>query len=245
MPSKNLTRNIFLALALGVAVGTVLPQAAPYVSWLGLIFKLSLAMIVMPIIFTSILGGMASIGDVRKLGDLGVKTLVYYLSTTLIAVTIGLVLVSTIKPGVRAPADAVKEAINNTQISDARSAAGLLALVATEKQHLNEEQSQDLLTTLTELENQGKTSGELKNATLRLLGSLEFRERLKEDSKPKQIESMNVADFLTAQISKALINPFEALAGKHVLAVILFTILLGGALTTVSHGRKYSKSTKR
>ena len=80
--ARFLTIGIIIAILLGALVGWALPAAAPYVSWLGQIFKLSLAMIVMPLVLPSIIDGMNSVGDVRKLGKIGGKTLAYYFSTT-------------------------------------------------------------------------------------------------------------------------------------------------------------------
>lgn len=56
-------------------------------------------MVIVPLVFSSLLVGVASLGDVRKLGRVGVRTLVLYLATTAIAVTLGLVLAGIIVPG--------------------------------------------------------------------------------------------------------------------------------------------------
>jgi Na+/H+-dicarboxylate symporter len=56
-------------------------------------------MIVVPLVFASIFVGTASLGDLRKLGRIGAKTLVYYLVTTAVAITIGLVIANVAKPG--------------------------------------------------------------------------------------------------------------------------------------------------
>lgn len=58
-----------------------------------------LKMLIVPLIISSVIVGVASVGDFRKLGRIGGKTFLYYLSTMLIAVTIGLTLVNIIQPG--------------------------------------------------------------------------------------------------------------------------------------------------
>lgn len=98
---NQLTRNIFLALILGSFVGYFFPQVSPWVGWLGHVFKLSLSMIVMPIILTSIIGGMGSINEVGRFERLGAKTLLFFLFSTVIAVFVGLILVNILNPGVR------------------------------------------------------------------------------------------------------------------------------------------------
>jgi Na+/H+-dicarboxylate symporter len=57
-------------------------------------------MIVIPLIVTSMITGVISLGDIRRLGRTGIKTLLFYLATTGISVTIGIILVNLIRPGV-------------------------------------------------------------------------------------------------------------------------------------------------
>jgi len=70
-----------------------------YVSWMGIIFLKALKMLIIPLILMSIISGIANIGSAGNLGRLGLKTLLYYLMTSTIAIIIGLLLVNTIKPG--------------------------------------------------------------------------------------------------------------------------------------------------
>jgi Na+/H+-dicarboxylate symporter len=56
-------------------------------------------MVVGPLVFASLLVGTTSLGDIRKLGRIGAKTMAYYISTTVIAIAIGLLLANTFKPG--------------------------------------------------------------------------------------------------------------------------------------------------
>lgn len=68
-------------------------------STLGEIFLRLLKAVMIPLIVASLIVGMLSVGDPRKLGRIGAKTIMYYLCTTVVAITIGLVLVNLIKPG--------------------------------------------------------------------------------------------------------------------------------------------------
>lgn len=93
------------ALAGGTA-NAVFPDAA-WVEWVanniaypvGQVFLRLLFMTVVPIVFTSIVMGVAGIGDMKTLGRLGGRTMLYFGLSTLIAATIGLTLVNTIQPG--------------------------------------------------------------------------------------------------------------------------------------------------
>jgi Na+/H+-dicarboxylate symporter len=70
------------------------------VSFLGEIFLRLLFLMVVPLVFTSMVCGITSLGDIRKLGKIGGWTLTYYMATAAIAVLIGLILVQMIEPGV-------------------------------------------------------------------------------------------------------------------------------------------------
>ena len=74
----------------------------PYVGWLGELFVKLLKMVIVPLVFTSIVSGVASVGGGRDLGRLFGKTLGYYVLTSLLAALTGLVLVNAIRPGVGA-----------------------------------------------------------------------------------------------------------------------------------------------
>jgi len=241
MSYHKLTRNIFFALFAGILVGALAPASAGYFSWLGLVFKLSLAMIVMPLIFTSIMDGMHSIGDIRHLGKMGSRTIAFYISTTFIAVFIGLVIVTTIQPGVRTPPENIRQAILSTNITSIQKApeeiaAAMKAAIGSDFNAKSEKDIIKTLSALTEQENNDVESiKDLRVSALRLAGSLQFRARVSDKAKNTNYSSLSLPEFFTAQIKKALVNPFEALANKHVLAVILFALLLGGSLTTLGN----------
>ncbi len=86
----------------------------------GQIFLRMLFMIVIPLIFASIALGVAGIGDVRRLGRVGGKTLGYYLVTTLVAAAIGVLLVNAVRPGEQIPAS-VRADLLATYAGDASS----------------------------------------------------------------------------------------------------------------------------
>jgi len=94
--------QIFIALVLGVLYGIYLPHKVEYVSWMGELFMRALKMIIVPLILTSIISGVANIGGADNLGRLGSKTLAYYLVSSLFAIVTGLFFVNTFKPGVGA-----------------------------------------------------------------------------------------------------------------------------------------------
>ncbi|MDW7660624.1 MAG: dicarboxylate/amino acid:cation symporter [Bacillota bacterium] len=112
----QLTTKILLGLVLGIIVGLLL-QGAPdiaqtYIKPFGTLFLNLIKMIIVPLVFSSLVVGAASIGDPKSLGRIGGKTLAYYLITTAFAVTIGLLLATVLQPGagLSIPVDATAEA---------------------------------------------------------------------------------------------------------------------------------------
>ncbi|MDU5237426.1 MAG: dicarboxylate/amino acid:cation symporter, partial [Finegoldia magna] len=104
--------QIFIGLFLGLLVGIVFNLFVPssYIKdtilvngifdVLGQGFIRLMQMLVVPLVFFSLVTGAMSMGDTKKLGKIGVKTLVFYLFTTALAITLALLLASFIKPGV-------------------------------------------------------------------------------------------------------------------------------------------------
>ena len=95
--------QILIAFALSVLYGLFFSEHVHLVAWMGDIFIQSpLKMIIIPLIFTSIISGIANVGSGDNLGKVGFKTIAYYLSTSTAALFTGLVIVNIFKPGVGA-----------------------------------------------------------------------------------------------------------------------------------------------
>ncbi|GBD91305.1 proton glutamate symport protein [bacterium BMS3Abin04] len=94
--------QILIALVLGVLYGLYLTDYVQYVSWMGDLFLRALRMVIVPLIFSSIISGVANIGSAENLGRLGFKTFLYYIVTSTFAILIGLAIVNIIQPGVGA-----------------------------------------------------------------------------------------------------------------------------------------------
>jgi Na+/H+-dicarboxylate symporter len=104
----TLTKKIIIGLILGILVGLALNLYAPTLfspfdtylfKPLGTIFLNLITMLVVPIVLISITLGVVGLGDTKKLGSIGLKTILFFLVTTCIAITIGLTLASVIQPG--------------------------------------------------------------------------------------------------------------------------------------------------
>ena len=94
---------IFIAMILGIVFGIVMYKAgqaafvSAYIKPFGTIFVNLLKFIVVPVVLISIICGMISMDDVKKVGSVGWKTVVYYMCTTLVAIVIGLVVANLFK----------------------------------------------------------------------------------------------------------------------------------------------------
>ena len=102
----SLTGQIGIALVLGVVAGLLLGEAAvPFVQPVGQIYLNLIKTVVIPVVTLSIIAGVVSLEDVKKVGRLGLRTVLFFLCTTAIAVTIGLVLANLLHAGAGFVAD--------------------------------------------------------------------------------------------------------------------------------------------
>ena len=96
---RNLTFQVLVAVSLGVSLGVVAPDFAKSLKPVGDTFINLVKMVITPIIFLTIVHGIASMADLRKLGRVGGKALLYFEVVSTVALAIGLVIVNITKPG--------------------------------------------------------------------------------------------------------------------------------------------------
>jgi aerobic C4-dicarboxylate transport protein len=96
---KNLTFRVLVAIALGIALGVANPGAAKAMKPLGDTFVNLVKMVIGPIIFLTIILGIANMADLKKVGKVGAKALIYFEVVTTFALAIGLIVVNVTKPG--------------------------------------------------------------------------------------------------------------------------------------------------
>lgn len=112
MKGNKLTNYILIGLGLGVISGVLINEflstsdlvmnvlVGGVFTVIGSLFLNAIKMLVVPLVFVSITLGVATMGDMAKLGRIGVKTIAYYMLTTAFAIVIGLVVANIIDPGV-------------------------------------------------------------------------------------------------------------------------------------------------
>ena len=124
----TLTTKIFIGLISGIALGLILypMRELPFVEnyIIGFFLKLggsvfinAIKMMVVPLVFVSLTVGSSAMGDIRKLGRIGIKTLGFYLFTTAIAIVIALTLANIIDPGAGLSADSIDKTTETIQSS--------------------------------------------------------------------------------------------------------------------------------
>lgn len=97
-----LWQRVVGALILGVIVALLAPGVAPYVKFIGDLFVRAIRMLVAPIVLVTIAAGITTLADPKKLGSLGARTVGLFAATTAIAVSVGMLVATIIRPGVGA-----------------------------------------------------------------------------------------------------------------------------------------------
>lgn len=113
----NLPTRIFFGLLLGAVFGLLWGEQAAVIKPLGTAFIRLIKMIVVPLIFASLVVGAASLGDIKKVGRVGLKTLAYFLVSTVFSIFLGLLLANTLRPGGSLPLEIRQDLLANYQQS--------------------------------------------------------------------------------------------------------------------------------
>ncbi|MZG30415.1 MAG: dicarboxylate/amino acid:cation symporter, partial [Nitrospinae bacterium] len=100
MKHNWLLYSMIAGIFLGVFSGWMYGTSMLAVEWIGEMFLDALKMLVVPLIISSMIVGIAGLGDIRKVGKTGLIALIYFMMTTCMAVAIGLIVVNIIEPGV-------------------------------------------------------------------------------------------------------------------------------------------------
>ena len=118
---KNLTVQVLIAISLGIILGAFAPAAGKAMKPVGDTFINLVKMVIAPIIFLTIVSGVANMQDMKKVGRVGGKALLYFEVVSTMALAIGLIVVNITKPGAgidisRATGDISKYTASGTQL---------------------------------------------------------------------------------------------------------------------------------
>ena len=118
LPKVSLTTKIFIGLIVGVLLGWLKPEWGIAVRPLSLLFLNLIKSIIAPLIFSTLVIGIAGTGDIRQVGRIGVKSLLYFEIVTTFALIIGLVAVNLTKPGVGVSLSGVARPVDKSVLAD-------------------------------------------------------------------------------------------------------------------------------
>ena len=120
----SLGKWIIIATVLGAVVGLVMGKPAHMFAPVGDLFMSLIKMVVVPMVFFSLVGGAASLGNSKGAGKIGIITFIYYGVTTAVAVALGLIFSELFKPGAGINMAAISEAAIDVDMSQSGSIPG-------------------------------------------------------------------------------------------------------------------------
>jgi Na+/H+-dicarboxylate symporter len=239
--ASNLTLYLILiAIVLGFTLGHYYPQTALKVGFLGDIFLNALFMLVVPLVVASMITGITRLGRITQLGTLGVKTLVYYLTTTGLSVIIGIVLVNITQPGKGIPRrqDLHPEAAYSVKATPLRGGS-VLRLTGDDDRFYSTDYTSGFVVELLDQDVRGVIDDDSyiskKEIPVSYWINAEGR-KVEPDTSGIGVQ-VKLAErefsFLDVIIGLIPKNIFSAMLHNNILPLILFSLIFGGILTTL------------
>jgi Na+/H+-dicarboxylate symporter len=244
--SSNLTLYLILAaIVLGFVLGHYYPLTALKLGFLGDIFLNALFMLVVPLVVASMITGITRLGHLAQLGTLGIKTLIYYLSTTALSVIIGIILVNLIQPGKGVPRrqDVHPEAAYMIEVTPLKGGS-VLRLTGDDDRFFATDYTSRFVIELLDQHIQGVIDESSR------MGEKEMPVSSWIDPEGKKVEpdivgtgvEVKLAErefsFLDVIIGLIPKNIFSAMLNNNILPLILFSLIFGGILTTLGDAGK-------
>lgn len=229
--------SIIACMFAGALLGGLWPEAGLAIAIIGELFLNALLMIVAPLVMLSMITGVTGMGDIRKLGSLGRHTILYYLATTGLAVLLGIVLVNVVRPGVGIShgesLPAAGYSIHESRVTLTRN----LQRTSYDSRYVIRLADQGLTAPVEELGADWVLVGawvdaegspvQPKASGTGIEIDLPIVEKIK--GKPKTVRE-TLEQVLRGMLPK---NLFAAMAENQVLPLIVFSLILGGVLTTL------------
>ena len=197
---------IIAGVVLGGAFGAFAPEQAEGLEFIGELFLNALKMLIVPLVVSSMISGIASLGDVRKLGKPGLLTVFLYAATTALAVLIGVIFVNVLKPG------------EGVQVEGAGGVPPTRMIVESDDQFLVLEKDRQFYT---------EDGQPVRALVTRVDSAEEAAEATKEGEKSLLGVISKVLRMMVAE------NIIESAAHTDILPLIFFALLFGGVLTTL------------
>jgi len=237
--NQNLLYLIIAGSVLGAVAGIYAPEVAIKSEIIGTLFLNALKLLVVPLIVASMTAGVASLGNIKKLGREGLLTLVYYITTTFLAVLVGIILVNIIQPGrgIEKSYDDFPNAAYN--ITPRPLSGGSVVHLASDEKFRATSYPKDFVVTLQDQKIEGYINRDAK-MTNKTVAVSYWMDQAGKKVEPQQTgtgikivrkaKSFRIRDLLLTMIPE---NIIRAAADMQVLPLIIFSLLFGGVLTTL------------
>lgn len=199
---------IIAGVVLGGAFGALAPEQATGLEFLGELFLNALKMLIVPLVVSSMISGIASLGDVRKLGKPGLYTVGLYAATTALAVFIGVIFVNVLKPGEGVAVEGSGGEPPTRMV--VRSDDSFLVLE--KDRHFYTENGEPVRQLVAKFKTEEEATAATKEGEKSLFGV--------------------VAKVLRMMVSE---NIIESASHTDILPLIFFSLLFGGVLTTMGN----------
>ncbi|TCD48393.1 dicarboxylate/amino acid:cation symporter [Chlorobium sp. N1] len=246
-PAPKGNGKLLIGIIAGIATGSLLgglwPETGASLHFLGSLFVRFLMMLVMPLIVAAMVVGISRLGDIRRLGSLGGRTVGYYLGTTAISVLTGIALVLWIQPG-RTGMEQSQESFSRPD-APYRIESGMVLLEGTRLPDLDpsayslrlndrnisasvtkaERSAEGTILTVESWNRRDETVAAPRGNGLGISLLRRAEERFMQEERGAQDILREVVDGLVPS------NIFRAMADNEILPVILFSLLLGAALS--------------
>lgn len=227
---------IMLAIVLALALAMTAPHVAASLSLGGEIFLGLLKMLVVPLVVSSVMSGVLGLGDIRRIGRPGGYAVTYYLTTTVLAVITGLVVVNLIAPGKNFDAKKLEEAAEGSE-------KALAAREKAEERKAVKQELADARKAVSGAEQEltaAKKSAVDEDPTAEVKAAEESLIKANGRFKRAQAAAEKLGDeedigYILKNLVKMLFteNLFKSAADMDLLPLILFSLVFAGLLTTL------------
>ena len=218
IPKVSLTGKIFIGLFLGILIGWIFPDWGLEARPLSNLFLNLIKSIIAPLIFATLVVGISGTGDIKQVGRIGAKALVYFEIVTTLALFIGLFAVNIAQPGKGLSLSNIQKAENKAELSERAKELTKEAIEATEKAN-----------TLSINENASEVAQQTSLAVTRIgEAALSLARGLIAAEPPSKAQSFG---DIIAHLSPSSI--VKAMAEGDVLQIVVFSVLFALAVTSI------------
>ena len=218
IPKVSLTAKIFIGLILGIFIGWLLPSVGLEARPLSNLFLNLIKCIIAPLVFATLVIGISGTGDMKQVGRIGAKSLLYFEIVTTLALAIGLIAVNVAQPGKGLSLSSVEKTENKKDLADR---AGVLAREA--KEAANQANTSLQNDNSTEAVEQTSKAARLSSEATDVLGRA-----LVAPEPPAKPQSLG---DIIAHLSPSSI--IKAMAEGDVLQIVVFSVLFALAVTSI------------